>query len=77
MSEPCIKCGEPTENIIEFSILGSDPANVHVCEACFDSGQRGIEPWHRRFRVLIANGVSRKRANEILIAMMDREKARR
>lgn len=71
MSE-CQHCGEQTEHRVTFDFGEGDPIEAVLCEPCLAEAQRGIEPWHRRFELLLANGVSRERANEILIAMMDK-----
>lgn len=70
--QPCMKCGSPTLHVVEVWVNGVKGATLYVCETCHDDGMLGIEPWHRRFKTLLANGVSRKRANEILIGMMNR-----
>lgn len=69
---PCQKCGTPTDNILILAIDGEDEAMAVLCRTCTDMAHEGFEVWKRRFEMLLANGVSRKRANEILIDMMNR-----
>lgn len=68
----CKICKAVTSHKIEFAMDGEVFASGHACPECIAEQTKGLEPWRRRFEMLLANGVSRVRANEILIAQMNR-----
>lgn len=67
---PCIKCGESG---VEIVIERDDEmvASNFMCDGCFGAAMEDFAVKRRQFEMLLANGVSRKRANEIMIERME------
>lgn len=78
MSDPllpiglCKICNDVTTHKIEVAMNGEVLASGHACSRCISEQTKGLAPWRRRFEMLLANGVSRERANELLIAQMNK-----
>jgi hypothetical protein len=68
----CRRCGAQTGHTVQLEVDGQLGAVFAICEQCFEDAQRIIGQDRRKFELLLTNGVRRKRANEIMIAMIDR-----
>lgn len=66
---PCLKCGTPTTHRVEFT--GLIEGDVFMCTECYDLAFSEIEEKRRQFEALIAAGVPRDKANQIMIARME------
>jgi hypothetical protein len=69
VSAPCLKCGAPTDQRIEFG--GLMEVAVFMCEQCKDDDMIEFEERRRQFQELIDAGVSRRVANMIMIGRID------
>lgn len=70
---PCSKCGEPTERVIELEMNG-DVAEFPLCDGCEDGALKRFREAQRQFQFLIDNGVSRARANAIMIRRIEAQR---
>jgi hypothetical protein len=69
MSAPCLRCGDETENVV--TLTGLLEGKHYACGPCFDVAFASLEENRRQFEELIAAGVPRDKANEIMIARID------
>ena len=69
MSAPCVKCGVDTEHVVELT--GMIIAGRPMCGGCFSESLVDLDKLGRQFQFLINNGVSRKRANELIIKRIE------
>lgn len=62
----CGRCGQPTDGLLEF---GGELCSARpTCDPCFDALMAEIRAMRRRHAMLIANGISPERANQIMHA---------
>lgn len=77
-SGPCSDCGEVTEQQVTFHCaLKGEPetyADHWLCVECYDRDYARALELRRQFQFLLDNGVSRERANEIMIKRIDNGK---
>jgi hypothetical protein len=66
---PCLKCGTTTTHRVQFT--GVVEGNVFMCIGCYDLAFSEFEKKRRQFEALIAAGVPRDKANQIMIARME------
>ena len=64
VKRPCMRCHKLTGNTVQFE--GPFSAVMPICNACFRSHKDILVAQYRRFRVAVDNGVTVKRANQIM-----------
>lgn len=67
----CGTCGCVTQRTTVLAVEGDDEFAAHQCGACFDRCMVELAALDRQFKMLVENGVSPARANEIIIARID------
>lgn len=67
ISSPCLKCGAPA-GLVEVQFADGSLGHHLACQKCFDEARADLEEKRRQFDELIAAGVSRSDANDIMIA---------
>lgn len=70
MSGRCHKCGAPAP----FTVLARDGVAIgggRLCDPCFDLAVENAAALREEFEAMLADGVSRDEANQILIAKID------
>jgi len=70
----CRSCGAEGEPI-EIEMNGETVASGSLCGPCFEQAKEGAAKLREEFDQLLAAGVSRKDANDLLIARMESERA--
>lgn len=70
----CRKCGSTETRVVEIVKNDEVVAEGELCDGCFGKALDGAAKLRRQFEMLLANGVSRERANEIMIARIQRMK---
>jgi len=73
----CIACDKITKHVVHLIIPDGDLSSDHVyrfmCESCTDIATDELAALRRQFDMLMQNGVSRERANELMIEKIHRE----
>ena len=69
---PCEDCKGNDKRTVTFDFGDGETATHVVCAPCFDIAEARIVAHRQQFEFLLANGVSRAKANEIMIRRIDR-----
>lgn len=76
MTVPCAKCGQPGFLREAVSpITGRVVAGGHLCGPCWRAALSEFAEFRRQFEELLALGVNRPLANEVIIARIDARRA--
>lgn len=68
--QPCPKCGSTESTAVVFRFEETSALHV-VCAPCHEREHEEFRDLQRQFEFLIRNGVSRSRANAIMIRRID------
>jgi hypothetical protein len=71
----CDRCSTPCDRIVRITLLDGAEFPHVLCEGCEALFKSKLEARRQQFEFLVSNGVSRERANEIMISRIDREDA--
>lgn len=66
----CRRCGEPGFETV-IAVDGAEMARGILCDPCMTTMIAAAEENRGIFQELLASGVSRERANELMIARLD------
>lgn len=68
----CRGCGKESTTDLEVVKDEAVVVTASLCDACYQEAIDGFKECQRQFQFLVDNGVSRERANEIMIERIDK-----